>query len=62
MPVHRKSKAVTIVGLAHGLQTAGHSLRVTVLTTWADFRAASERVPGGFGPFDRGIRRHITSQ
>ena len=51
-------KAVNVVGLAHGLQPLGHPLGVTVLTARADFGTAGYGVPGRFGPFDGGVKRH----
>jgi len=34
------------------LEAVGHSLCVAVFAAGADFCAAGDRVPGGFGPFD----------
>jgi len=42
----RKSETVRIVWLAHSLQSHRHPFGVAMLTTRANFRAASKRVPG----------------
>jgi len=53
-----EGEAVAVVFLAHGLEAVGHSLCVAVFAAGADFCAAGDRVPGGFGPFDFALYGH----
>ena len=36
----------------HGAEAFGKSFGVAVFTTWADFGAAADGIPGGVGPFN----------
>jgi len=46
-------EAVSVVRLAHRLQSFRHSLGVAVLTAAAYLRATGYRIPRRFGPFNR---------
>lgn len=50
--LQRDGKSIAIGRLSHRLQPARHALRIAMLAAGADLGTASDRVPGGFGPFD----------
>jgi len=49
---------VAVVLVSHGLQAVRESLRVAMLTAWANLVATRHRVPRRVGPFDWGVRGH----
>ena len=45
-------KAVAVVGVAHGLEAAGHALGVAMFAAGADLGTARDGVPSCLGPLD----------
>ena len=53
--VARDPKAMSVVGLPHGLQAFCHTLGIAIQTAGADLCAAGDGVPRCLGPFDGGV-------
>ena len=59
--LERELEAVHVVGLPHRLQPPRHALGVAVRAARAHLVAAGDRVPRGFGPFNRRAGGHQTA-